>query len=384
MFGALFQQLRQRPEKGGALVGVFDRMAEFGHEEVIFCYDDATGLRAVIAVHNTSLGPARGGTRYAEYSSEEEALDDALRLARGMTYKFAWTDMPRGGAKAVLMGSPDADKAVQLRVYGRHVELLAGRFGTGPDYGTGPIDMAEIARETRFAWGAGEDLGGTGDSSPFTAEGVLSGITASVDVAFGTSVLRGRTVAVQGLGAVGGELAQRLLAAGADVVACEIDERRAESFAARGVTLVAPDDIYGQACDVFSPNARGGTINVETIPRLRARIVAGGANNQLGVPEDGARLHARGILYAPDYVINSAGAYIIAGRGDLGYTEAHVRHAAIAIGDALRLIYRRAQAADRPTAEIADLIAEERIAAGARSRALASGPATTGANGARA
>jgi leucine dehydrogenase len=363
---------------------VFDRMAEFGHEQVIFCYDGATGLRAIIAVHNTALGPARGGTRYAEYDSEEEALKDALRLARGMTYKFAWTDMPRGGAKAVLMGTRDADKAVQLRVYGRHVELLAGRFGTGPDYGTGPADMAEIARETRFAWGAGENLGGTGDSSPYTAEGVLSGIIASVDAVFGSPDLGGRIVAVQGLGAVGGQLTQRLLAAGAEVVACELDERRAQAFAERGVTLVEPDDIYGQACDVFSPNARGGTVNADTISRLDTRIVAGGANNQLAVPEDGARLHARGILYAPDYVINSAGAYIIAGRGDLGYSEAHIRHAAVGIGDALRLIYRRAKTAGRPTAEIADLIAEERIAAGARSRALAAGPAANGFNGAHA
>jgi glutamate dehydrogenase/leucine dehydrogenase len=367
--------------KGGSQLNVFERMAEFGHEQVIFCHDQGSGMRAIIAVHNTALGPARGGTRYANYASEEDALEDALRLARGMTYKFAWTDMPRGGAKAVLMGSPDADKAVQLRVYGRHVELLAGRFGTGPDYGTGPADIAEIARETRFVWGTGEDLGGTGDSSPFTAEGVMAGILASLDVVFGSPHPRARSVALQGLGAVGGELAERLVAAGATVVGCDVDERRASRFADRlGLTLVAPEAIYEHPCDVFSPNARGGTINQQTIRRLRTRIVAGGANNQLGEPADGHRLHARGILYAPDYVINSAGAYIIAGRGDLGYSDAHVRHAAIAIGDALRLIYRRAAAEDRPTAEIADVIAEERIAAAARSRALAPGPAANGAH----
>jgi glutamate dehydrogenase/leucine dehydrogenase len=360
-------------------VSVFERMAAYGHEQVVFCYDRESGMRAIIAVHSTALGPARGGTRYAAYASEEEALEDALRLAQGMTHKFAWTDMPRGGAKAVLMAADPTDKSVHLRVYGRHIELLAGRFGTGPDYGTTSADMAEIARETSYVWGASQARGGTGDSSPLTAEGTVAGICATVEHLFGAGDLDGRVVAVQGLGAVGARVAELVASRGARVVAADVDEERARAVADRlGCELVAPEAIYDLPCDVFSPNALGGVIDRDTIPRLRCRIVAGGANNQLGEPEDGMRLHERSILYAPDYVINSAGAYMIAGRGELGYSDEHLREAAAGIGPALKLIFERAAAEDRPTSDVADRIAEERIAAAARSRALAAGPAANG------
>jgi glutamate dehydrogenase/leucine dehydrogenase len=355
-------------------------MAEHGHEQVVFCYDQATGMRAIIAIHSSALGPARGGTRYAAYESEEDALDDALRLARGMAYKFAWTDMPRGGAKAVLLADPIGNgKQQQLRVYGRHVELLAGRFGTGPDYGTNPLDMAEVAAETDFVWGVSAASGGTGDSGPLTAQGVASGVAAAVEHRFGNAGLAGRTVAIQGLGSVGGELARLLVEAGARVIGADPDTDRATRLAEQlGIEVVDPEEIYDQEADVFSPNARGGTVNAATIPRLRATIVAGGANNQLGEDADGGRLHERGILYAPDYVINSAGAYLIAGRGELGYSDEHLREAAIGIGESLRRIFARAAAEDRPAAEVADAIAEERIAAAARARALAAGPAYDG------
>jgi glutamate dehydrogenase/leucine dehydrogenase len=360
-------------------VDVFERMAAYGHEQVVFCYDRVSGMRAIIAVHSTAMGPARGGTRYAAYETEEEALEDALRLAQGMTYKFAWTDMPRGGAKAVLMAGDATDKPVHLRVYGRHVELLAGRFGTGPDYGTTSADMAEIARETSHVWGASEAVGGTGDSSPLTAQGTVAGIAAAVEHVFGAPELVGRTVAVQGLGGVGSRIAEQLVGAGAQVVAADPDTERARAVAQRiGCDLVDSEAIYDQRCDVFSPNARGGVINRDTIPRLRCRIVAGGANNQLGEAKDGARLHERSILYAPDYVINSAGAYVIAGRGELGYSDERLREAAASIGPSLKLIFRRAEHEGRPTAEVADDIAEERIAAAARSRALAAGTAMNG------
>jgi glutamate dehydrogenase/leucine dehydrogenase len=364
-------------------VNVFERMAAHGHEQVVFCYDRESGMRAIIAMHSTAMGPARGGTRYAAYDNEDDALDDALRLAQGMTYKFAWTDMPRGGAKAVLLAGDPTDKPVHLRIYGRHVQLLAGRFGTGPDYGTTSADMAEIARETEYVWGANEAFGGTGDSSPLTAQGTVAGICAALEHVFGSAELHGRTAAVQGLGGVGSRIAELLVSGGANVVAADPDADRAGPLADRlGLQLVDPDAIYDQPCDVFSPNARGGVINRDTIPRLRCRIVAGGANNQLGSAEDGARLHERSILYAPDYVINSAGAYVIAGRGELGYSDEHLRQAAASIGPALKLIFRRATTEGRPTAEIADRIAEERIAAAARSRALACGSAVAGSNGA--
>jgi leucine dehydrogenase len=360
-------------------VSVFERMEAHGHEQVIFCYDRDSGMRAMIAIHNTAMGPARGGTRYAAYATEEEALEDALRLSKGMSYKFAWTDMPRGGAKAVLLAGDPTEKPVQLRVYGRHIHVLAGRFGTGPDYGTTPADMAEIARETRWVWGAGEAVGGTGDSSPLTAQGTVSGIVATLAEVFGSGDLAGRVVAVQGLGGVGARVAELVVAGGGRVVASDIDGQRARALADRiGLELVGPDAIYDQDCDVFSPNARGGTINEQTIPRLRCKIVAGGANNQLGAVEDGRRLHERGILYAPDYVINSAGAYVIAGRGELGYPDARLEEAAQGIGTLLALIYRRAADEDRPTAEVADRIAEERIAAAARIHALAPGSSLHG------
>jgi leucine dehydrogenase len=360
-------------------VSVFDRMAAYGHEQVVFCFDKASGMRAIIAIHDTALGPARGGTRYAAYETEAEALEDALRLAQGMSYKFAWTDMPRGGAKAVLLAGDPTDKPVHLRVYGRHIDLLAGRFGTGPDYGTTTADMAEIARETSYVWGFDQARGGTGDSSPLTARGTAVGIAAAVEHVFGSADMSGRTVAVQGLGGVGSHLSELLVAAGARVIGADPDAARAQALADRlGIELVEPDAIYDQECDVFSPNARGGAINAETIPRLRCRIVAGGANNQLGEPADGARLHERSILYAPDYVTNSAGAYVIAGRGELRYDDARLEEAAAGIGPALSLIFQRAAREDRPTAEVADRIAEERIAAAARARALAPGSALNG------
>jgi glutamate dehydrogenase/leucine dehydrogenase len=205
-------------------VGVFDRMAEHGHEQVVFCFDRQTGMRAIIAIHDTALGPARGGTRYKAYASEEDALEDALRLSRGMTYKFAFTDMPRGGGKAVLLKQDGAaDKRVLLRSFGRFVQLLAGRFGTGPDLGTSAQEMVDVARETDYVWAIDQRFGGTGDSTPLTASGVLAGIGAALDEVYGTPDVAGRRVAVQGLGGVGGHLAELLVTAGAVVVGADLD-----------------------------------------------------------------------------------------------------------------------------------------------------------------
>ena len=356
-------------------MGVFEKMAEFGHEQVIFCYDRSSGMKAIIAIHDTALGPARGGTRYKRYDSEEAALDDVLRLSRGMTYKFAFTDMPRGGGKAVLLKEDNgADKRVLLRVYGRFVQLLAGRFGTGPDLGTTAQDMVEIARETDFVWAVDERYGGTGDSTPLTAEGVLAGIGAALDEVYGKPDLAGRRIAVQGLGGVGGHLTELLVARGATVIGADLDPARAKELAERlGIELVEPDALYDLDCDVFSPNAVGGVLNEHTIPRLRCRIVAGGANNQLATPEDGGRLHDRGILYAPDYVINSAAPYAVIGAGELGYSPQRLAASVQGVADALRAIFRRARAEGRPTAEIADVIAEERVATAAHIRAMTPG-----------
>ena len=360
-------------------MGVFDKMAEQGHEQVVFCFDRETGMRAIIAIHDTALGPARGGTRYKAYASEEEALDDALRLSRGMTYKFAFTDMPRGGGKAVLLRQDGgADKRVLLRVYGRFVELLAGRFGTGPDLGTSAEEMVDVARETDYVWAIDERFGGTGDSTPLTAQGVIAGIGAACDEVFGTADLRGRRVAVQGLGGVGSHLAELLVAAGAQVTGADLDPARAKELAERlDIQLEDPERLYEVPCDVFSPNALGGVLNEHTIPRLHCRIVAGGANNQLGTAADGRRLLDRGILYAPDYVINSAAPYAVIGAGELGYSPERLAVSVQGVADALRLIFRRARAEGRPTAEVADRIAEERVAAAAHIRAMATGTGAT-------
>src|ERR671934_2602544 len=262
-------------------MGVFDKMAEQGHEQVVFCYDRQTGMKAIIAIHDTALGPARGGTRYKRYDSEEEALDDVLRLSRGMTYKFAFTDMPRGGGKAVVLRQDGgADKRVLLRAYGRFVELLAGRFGTGPDLGTSAEEMVDVARETDYVWAIDQRFGGTGDSTPLTAQGVFAGIGAALDEVYGSPDVAGRRIAVQGLGGVGGHLAELLVAAGAVVIGGDLDPARAKELALRlDITVEDPDALYDVSCDVFSPNAVGGVINQHTIPRLRCRIVAGGGHN---------------------------------------------------------------------------------------------------------
>ncbi len=357
-------------------MGVFERMAEHGHEQVIFCYDRTTGMKAIIAIHNTTLGPARGGTRFKAYQTEEEALDDVMRLASGMTYKFAHTDMPRGGGKAVVLADPSnpTDKPTLLRVFGRFVQLLAGRFGTGPDLGTSSRDMACIAAETDYVWALDETHGGTGDSTPLTAQGVLAGIRVALGHVFGSPALDGRRVAVQGLGGVGAHLAELLVQGGASVTGADADPDRARQVAARlGTALEDPDRLYDVECDVFSPNAVGGVLSERTIPRLRCRIVAGGANNQLAGAKDGWRLFERGILYAPDYVINSAAPYAVIGAGELSYSAERLAASVQGVAEALGMIFRRAQVEGRPTADVADRIAEERIAAAASLRAMADG-----------
>jgi leucine dehydrogenase len=357
-------------------MGVFERMAAGGHEQVVFCYDRTTGMKAIIAIHDTTLGPARGGTRFKAYQSEDEALEDVLRLSSGMTYKFAYTDMPRGGGKAVVLDDPSVptDKPTLLRVFGRFVQLLAGRFGTGPDLGTSSRDMVHLAAETEYVWALDETHGGTGDSTPLTAEGVLAGIGVALGHVTGTPDLDGCRVAVQGLGGVGAHLAQLLVRAGAIVTGADADPARAKEVAGElGITVEDPDRLYDVECDLFSPNAVGGVLNEHTIPRLRCKVVAGGANNQLATPEDGRRLFERGILYAPDYVINSAAPYAVIGAGELGYSPERLAASVHGVAEALGVIFRRARAESRPTAEIADRIAEERIAAAAGLRAMSEG-----------
>jgi leucine dehydrogenase len=254
------------------------------------------------------------------------------------------------------------------------VQLLAGRFGTGPDLGTSAQEMVDIARETDYVWAIDQRFGGTGGSAPLTARGVFAGIGAALDEVYGTPDVAGRRVAVQGLGGVGGQLAELLVAGGAVVTGADLDPGRAKELADRlDITVEDPEALYDLDCDVFSPNALGGILNEHTIPRLRCRIVAGGANNQLATPADGRRLLERGILYAPDYVINSAAPYAVIGAGELRYSPERLDVSVQGVAEALRLIFRRARAEGAPTAEVADRIAEERIASAAHLRAMAPG-----------
>jgi leucine dehydrogenase len=346
-------------------VDLFQVMGEMGHERVLVCSNPEVGLRAVIAVHSNVLGPGLGGVRMWPYASTEEALLDALRLARGMTYKAAVAGVQLGGAKAVIVGDPKRDKSeVLFRAFGRAVDSLGGRYITAEDVGTNARDMEWIAAETRWVTGLPVDRGGSGDPSPVTARGVLSGMRAAAERRWGKPALAGRTVAIQGLGNVGSHLAGYLRAEGARVVACDLDPAAVEAARARhGIEPVAPEAIYDLAADVFAPCALGAILNPATIPRLKVAIVAGAANNQLQLPErDGHALAERGILYAPDFVINSGGLINVYNEF-VGYDRERALRMADRIYDTTLNLFEIAERERIPTWLAGDRLAEERVAA---------------------
>lgn len=290
---------------------IFEIMETKDYENVILCHDKTSGLKAIIAIHDTTLGPALGGCRMWTYDSEEDAINDALRLARGMTYKNAAAGLNLGGGKAVIIGNPRTDKSEALfRSFGRYVESLKGRYITAEDVGTNVKDMEYIRYETKYVAGLPET---SGDPSPFTAYGVYRGMQAAAEEIFGTSDLRGKVVAIQGVGNVGYNLAKHLYEEGARLIVTDIFEdnvkRAVEEFKAE---YVKPDEIYGVGCDIFAPCALGAIINDETIPQLKCKIVAGSANNQLKEERHGDILQQKGILYVPDYIINSGGVINVA------------------------------------------------------------------------
>jgi leucine dehydrogenase len=291
-------------------VGTFEMISKHGeHEEIIFCHDKSVGLKAIIAIHNTALGPALGGTRMWNYKSEDEALVDVLRLSKGMTYKAAAAGLNLGGGKAVIIGDPKTQKTEGLfRAFGQFVNSLNGKYITAEDVGTGEMDMEYIYMETPWVTGIPKDFGGSGDPSPYTAHGVLMGVKASVKEKLKTDSLKGIRIAVQGLGNVGSNLVKYLVQEGADVMVTDIDQERVKKHVDQyKVRAVHPDEILFTECDVLSPNALGAVINDNTIGKLKCQIVAGGANNQLLEPRHGDELKQRGILYAPDYVVNAGG-----------------------------------------------------------------------------
>lgn len=342
-----------------------------GHEQVVYGNDPDSGLRAIIAIHSTRLGPSLGGTRFYPYADESAALTDVLRLSEAMAYKSAAADLDLGGGKAVIIGDPRRDKSeVLLRAYGRLVESLGGRYITACDIGTYPADMAVVARETRWATGAEPVDGGSGDSGVLTAYGTYVGLEACVAEVFGSPSLRGRHVAIQGVGKVGRRLAVSVHEDGGRVTVADTDDDATAWCAEHlGAEVVSPDKVHAVDADVFSPNALGAVLNDDTIPELQCRIVAGAANNQLAEPGHAGALADVGVLYAPDYVINAGGVIQVADELHVGgYCEARARARTAEIGPRLRRIFASAREEGITTTAAADRFAEQRMAAVGRLR----------------
>ena len=342
---------------------LFEKLAEYRYEQLVFCHDEATGLRAIVAIHDTTLGPALGGCRMYPYATEEEAVVDALRLARGMTYKAAASGLNLGGGKSVIIGDPDRDKSEQLfRSFGRYIETLGGRYIVAEDVGTSTEDMENIRIETSHVVGVDVTHGGSGDPSPFTALGVLQGMKACAGEVFGEDSLEGKTAAVQGLGHVGANLCRLLHdREGANLIVSDVDRRAAEVMVKTfGAKPVEPDEILSIPCDVFAPCALGAVVNDETLPNFRCPIIAGSANNVLLEPRHGEALAERGILYAPDYVINAGGLINVADELE-GYNETRATKRVMRIYESVKSIIAIARRDGVPTHVAADTLALERI-----------------------
>jgi leucine dehydrogenase len=354
---------------------LFAHLRAYDYGEVHFKFDKATGLKAIVAIHDSRLGPALGGCRFIEYDTDEAAVVDALRLARGMTYKAALAGLAHGGGKSVIVRPRQHfDRVALFRAFGRFVEDLGGHYITAEDSGTGLEDMEIIRTMTKHVTGVDVAHGGSGDPSPFTALGVRRGIEACVKFRMGRDSLDGVHVAVQGVGHVGYHLCKELAACGAKISVADVDALKAERAEREfGATVVSLDKISEIPCDVFAPCALGSALNDMTIPRLRAKIVAGAANNQLALPRNGDDLHARGILYAPDYAINAGGLVNVA-QEVLGYDAKKARENTLKIYDTIYEIADRAQKTGAPTYRICDMLVEEKLAMVSKHRMLAAKP----------
>ncbi len=341
---------------------VFDEVAKEGHEQILFGYDHVSGLRAIIAIHSTALGPALGGTRFFPYQSESDALHDVLRLSKGMTYKAAAAGLDLGGGKAVIIGDPRTDKSERLfRAYGRFVDSLQGRYITAEDVGTTPEDIDIIGRETRWALGNSSAHGGSGDPSPVTARGLYAAARAVATKLWGEPDLAGKRFAVQGVGKVGSAFVQLLVEARADVTVADAYPPALEAAVQKyGVKTVELDQIHQLEVDIFSPCALGAGLNESTIPELNCLAVCGSANNQLATEKDAARLADRGILYAPDFVVNAGG--LINVYDELhGYSRNRALYLVDKIYDATLRIFETAEAEGINPHEAAEHVALERI-----------------------
>ncbi|MBI3455615.1 MAG: amino acid dehydrogenase [Candidatus Rokubacteria bacterium] len=344
---------------------IFDYLARYGFKKVVLCQNNDVGLRGIIAIHSTNLGPATGGLRMWTYDSEEDAIMDALRLARGMTYKYAAAGVSLGGGKAVIIGDPRTQKTEGLlRAVGRFIQSLHGEYQTGEDVGITLDDLEIIHGECDYVVTLPEHAGGVGPIGPATAVGVLEAMKACCEEVFGSASLKGRRVALQGLGAVGWPALELLLEEGAKVVVADIDRAKVDRARRQfRIKAVAPEAIYAQPCDVVCPCALGAIINDRTIRELRCKIVCGSANNQLAEERHGDLLEKRGILYAPDYIANAGGTILDTDRllkG--GFNRERAMRNVARIGDRMRQVIEIAKRERTPTSRAADRLAEERLA----------------------
>lgn len=341
----------------------FEVISEFNHEQVVFCSNKPAGLKAIIAIHNTTLGPALGGTRMWNYNSDEDALKDVLRLSRGMTYKAAVSGLNLGGGKAVIIGDSSTQKnEVLFRTFGKFVEGLAGRYITAEDVGTSVRDMEYVRMETKYVTGIPLALGGSGDPSPVTAFGVYMGMKACAKHKWGNDSLKGKKIAVQGAGQVARFLCEHLYKEGAIIYLTDINESKVKRvLKSVNAEVVKPEKIYDTDADIFSPNALGAIINDDTLNRIKSEIIAGGANNQLEKEDvHGPKLLSKGIMYAPDYVINAGGLINVANELE-GYNQEHALRQAESIFDTITRILEISDREKIPTYEASNKIAEERL-----------------------
>ncbi|MGD6966963.1 Glu/Leu/Phe/Val dehydrogenase [Rossellomorea vietnamensis] len=348
---------------------IFTYMEKYDYEQLLFCQDENSGLKAIIGIHDTTLGPALGGTRMWTYDSEEAAIEDALRLAKGMTYKNAAAGLNLGGGKTVIIGDPRKDKNEEMfRAFGRFIQGLNGRYITAEDVGTTVADMDLIHEETDYVTGISPAFGSSGNPSPVTAYGVYRGMKAAAKEAFGTDSLEGKTIAVQGVGNVAFTLCRHLHEEGAKLIVTDINkeavQRAVEEFGAKAVDI---NEIYSVDCDIYAPCALGAVINDETIPQIKAKVIAGAANNQLKDTAHGDTIHEMGIVYAPDYVINAGGVINVADEL-YGYNRDRAMKKVEGIYNNVERVIEIAKRDGIPTYLAADRMAEERIERNRKSR----------------
>ncbi len=341
---------------------ILEQMGAEGHEQLVVVSDAGSGLKAIIAIHDTTLGPACGGTRIWPYKTEQEAIRDALRLSRAMTYKSAAAGLPLGGGKGVIIADSHTEKTEALvRAYGRFVDTLGGRYLTTTDVGSTGRDMEYIKQETDYVVGLPTTAGGSGDTSIMTGLGIYMGMKACAKEAWGSDSLTGKTVAMQGFGKVAIQTAHHLMKENANLVVTDVYEGALDRARDLGLAVVKPDEIYGVDCDIFAPCALGGVINPKTIPQLKCKVVAGGANNQLLSAADGEELHRLGIVYGPDYILNSGG--IINAEAEIGreYNPDRAREKTERIYEIVEKVIAISKREEISTAKAADRLAEDRL-----------------------